>query len=236
MTFIKSIKSPVKKIHLSISVTFAEVTLMAENNLTRTCISFDCTQWHLRLLSAAVSIWSKLLLQMSAFSKLTLEENFWKNKWFTQFKTETEDNVWRHMMPFVIVYETCPPPKSRSDKSVLTYRIFYHSHSSWLMLMMIHACWYFIFLIITPALQAIIYEILPSLSCKREDACIQSQLWIFVDPVWQLTKIKASNDNMSNYILMVYNLYIYICMRTYLCAKIHVHTCPIFIYLSRVPH
>lgn len=183
MTFIKSIKSPVKKIHLSISVTFAEVTLMAENNLTRTCISFDCTQWYLRLLSAAVSIWSKLLLQMSAFSKLTLEENFWKNKWFTQFKTETEDNVWRHMMPFVIVYETCPPPKSRSDKSVLTYRIFYHSHSSWLMLMMIHACWYFIFLIITPALQAIIYEILPSLSCKREDACIQSQLWIFVDPV-----------------------------------------------------
>lgn len=78
-----------------------------------------------------------------------------------------EDNLSGHMMQFIIVYHKCPPPKSRSDKLVLTCRVLYHSHWSSLMFMMIHACGYFLFLIITLTLQAITYEVLPSLGCKR---------------------------------------------------------------------
>lgn len=92
---------------------------------------------------------------------------FRKNKWFTQFQTETEDNVRGLMIAFIIVYKTCPPSKSRSDKSVLTCRILNHRHSGCLMFMMIHACGYFLSLIITLALQAIIYEALPYLSCRK---------------------------------------------------------------------
>lgn len=110
---------------------------------------------------------------------------------------------------FIIVYTTCPPPKSRSDKSVLTCRIIHHSHSACLMFMVIHACGYFLFLIITPALQAITYEVLACLSWRKLPEVMSwwSLLCEFIYIHFNTSPNDSVRKNLHVHRLVLYTLY-----------------------------